>query len=244
MHIVIFTGGEAPLPHDTVFYFSHAPVIDKVIAADSGLDLLEAYSHFYGSTYDFKPDLIIGDMDSLKDTSLLQKYGKTRAEIFNRTKDFTDTELALQRAVEFVGDRASGRITLVGGCGGTIDHFISIYDSFSTPFHADFWLGKHELVCCLPAGSRLLVSNVRPDQRISVARLTSAFSGGGIQTEGLEWEWRSFRKNGMPSISNRISDDFYGRKKPVSISVTEGSFLVIVPQSAVLQKDTLSPAGA
>lgn len=241
MHVVIFTGGEAPLPHNTVFYFSHAPAIDKVIAADSGLDTLEAFSHFYGSTYCFKPDLILGDMDSIRDSSLLQKYASVKSELFSHYKDFTDTELALQRAAALVGDRASGRITLIGGCGGMTDHFISVYDSFSFPFHADFWLGPQNVVCCLPEGSRLQVSNVRPDQRISVARLTNSFSGGEIQTSGLEWDCHCFRPEGMPSISNHISSDYYGQKKPVTFEVKKGRFLVIVPPAAILQKDSVCP---
>ena len=53
MHVLIFTGGQAPLPRDTTFYFAHAPKVDYVIAADAGLDTLESYRHFYDGNYDF-----------------------------------------------------------------------------------------------------------------------------------------------------------------------------------------------
>ena len=119
MHVVVFTGGQAPLPNDTVFYFAHTPKIDYIIAADEGLDTLEAYRHFYGTTHNFRPDYILGDMDSLKDESLLKKYASVHTEIYNTEKDYTDTELAIQKAESLGLNRRRGdMITLIGGSGG------------------------------------------------------------------------------------------------------------------------------
>ena len=249
MHILVFTGGNSPLPHNTVFYSSRAPELDYVIAADSGLDTLEAFRHFYGNSYDLSPDFIIGDMDSLRDMSLLQKYADVPSEIYNRDKNFTDTELALQKAVSLLPKEGNNRITLIGGGGGEYaDHFLGIIDTFATPYHADFWLCGQQAICYLGKDMRLEVSNVRPEQRISVARVPSFYTGGVIETEGLEWESRVFRKEGMPSISNRIATAHSSHasaqqnasaQQKVTFTVREQAFLVIVPITAILKKEMI-----
>ncbi|MGP1458359.1 MAG: hypothetical protein ACTTKL_03500 [Treponema sp.] len=53
-----------------------------------------------------------------------------------------------------------------------------------------------------------------------------------MQSEGLEWESPLFRKNGMPSLSNRISKDFYAAEKPVILRADGADFLAIAPHSA------------
>ena len=238
MHTMIFTGGQAPLPYNTVFYFSKLKQIDTVIAADSGLDTLEAFGQFYGSTYDLTPDYIIGDMDSLHDTALLSKYPKARCEKYSRDKDYSDTELALIKAREFHTEDSPLTVTLIGGCGGCIDHLMAVLDTFSFPFHADYWLCEHETVCYLEDGDVLKIANVHPDDRISVSRTTASFEGGKIKTEGLMWESPLFRKKGMPSLSNRAVKGYGSNKKPVTIRVETGTFLVTEPINAVLTKES------
>ncbi len=236
MHVVVFTGGQAPLPNDTVFYFAHTPKIDYIIAADEGLDTLEAYRHFYGTTHNFRPDYILGDMDSLKDESLLKKYASVHTEIYNTEKDYTDTELAIQKAESLGLNRRRGdMITLIGGSGGLSDHFLGIYDMFSTDCHADVWLCGRQALCFLDEGYGLRVSHIRPDQRISIARPTSSYSDGKIYTEGLEWESPLFRKSGMPSISNKISKEYYEKGKKLVFRVEKGRFIVFLPLSAYVE---------
>ncbi len=205
---------------------------------------MEAFRHFYGmSNPKLVPNFIIGDMDSLKDQSLLQKYADVPSEIYNRDKNYTDTELALQKVASLLPEGGMNRVTLVGGGSGDyVDHFLGIMDTFATPYHADFWLCGQQIVCYLGKNMRLEVSNVRPDQRISVARVPSFYSGGSIETDGLEWESRVFRKEGMPSISNRIATARSTRFSPqqsVSFTVRDQAFLVIVPITAILEKEMI-----
>ena len=140
MNIFIFTGGEAPSPETAKPFFEKCKP-DYVIAADSGLETLDLYAEAFGE--DFAPNLILGDMDSLKNLSLLEKYKNAKRELFPSDKDFTDTELALSTAREIC---KTASVVLVGGNGGCLDHLISIYDSFSEDFHADVWLCVNQAV--------------------------------------------------------------------------------------------------
>ena len=66
MHVVVFTGGDFPVPEHTQLFWKNVSAPDFVIAADSGFDAALVYSKYFAGDYDFTPDLISGDMDSLK----------------------------------------------------------------------------------------------------------------------------------------------------------------------------------
>ena len=238
LHIVIFTGGDFTSPEDSVSYFKNFPIVDYVIAADSGADTLEKYQEFYKGQIDFSPDFILGDMDSISKYGL-KKY-QNRIQLYPTDKDYTDTELALEKAHEILKKNSlNSIITLLGGAGGFSDHFLGILDTFSSANHADFWLCGNQIFCLLTKNNMLSISNLKLNDRISIARTTDYYKGGFIHSDGLEWESNLFRKTGMPSISNRISKEYLEEKKPVKISVTEGKYLVIVPVSVSLKKEKL-----
>ncbi|MGN0728220.1 hypothetical protein [Treponema sp.] len=221
MKIAVFTGGEAPSPDDAFLFFSRNRP-DYVIAADSGLDTADLYVRSLGE--DFAPDMILGDMDSLRNSSLLEKYSGASRSVFPCDKDFTDTELALFEARKVCG---TAEVILVGGNGGCVDHFISIYDSFSEEFHADVWLCINQVAYFVPEKKRARVFDLMMEDRISVARLTSSFCNSSMEAEGLEWN--CFRQKGMASISNRISRRNFTEKKPAELFAEKGSFLIFAP---------------
>jgi thiamine pyrophosphokinase len=109
MHVLIFAGGT--LRPGKAFYAA-LDGADMCIAADSGA----ATALEYGCT----PRIVVGDFDSL-DGSLLEDLSKRGSEIRQAAveKDETDTELAVQAAI----DEGATRITLVGALGGArFDH--------------------------------------------------------------------------------------------------------------------------
>ncbi|WP_315330404.1 thiamine pyrophosphokinase [Treponema socranskii] len=247
----IFTGGDAPEPKAVESYFiSHAP--DIVIAADSGLDTLKRYADAFKSgeaaSIDLTPDFIVGDFDSISDVKLIDVYGRSgdanielcetaekrgavRIERFPCDKDFTDTELALDAAFREASlQNAIPFITLIGGGGGRLDHLLAICDSFCTPQHADVWLLSNEAVYLLKSGTACDISDLKRSDIVSVARTTSSRTGGKLVSHGLFWE--NFRREGMPSISNRISENYFTARKPVTFSACETDFLLILPLSA------------
>lgn len=226
MNIVIFTGGGFPPPETAELFFKNID-FNYVIAADSGLETLDVYVSRLGES--FYPDMILGDMDSLKNASLLEKYSKCKQKTFPSDKDYTDTELAFFHARNISKEHNSKNtlLILVGGSGGSCDHFIALYDSFSTGIHADFWLCENQYIAFLPEGKTALIHNLNKTDKVSVARLTKEFSTSVIEAKGLRWN--NLKESGMASISNRISDEYFEEKKPVELKAAKGSFLVFLP---------------
>lgn len=82
---------------------------DYIIAADNGLSLLHRFH--------VTPDLIIGDLDSVS-PSLLQLYNQIPMEKYPSKKDFTDSELSIQKALNM----NPKEIILLAMTGNYFDH--------------------------------------------------------------------------------------------------------------------------
>lgn len=85
---------------------------DKLIAVDAGLELLK--------DLELIPDVIVGDFDTVK-PEVLEWYRQYPYIIWKRhqpEKDYTDTELALEAAVQMGCDK----VILLGATGGRLDH--------------------------------------------------------------------------------------------------------------------------
>ena len=109
MHIVVFAGGT--LEPGKAAYKAIASA-DLIIAADSGA----ATALRYGCT----PAIVVGDFDSL-DEQLVEQLRTGGSHIVTAAveKDETDTELAVQLAIE----QGATEITLLGALGGArFDH--------------------------------------------------------------------------------------------------------------------------
>lgn len=110
MRTLIITGGTIEKDFALDFILKYQP--EYVIAVDRGL------SFCYGTQV--KPDLIVGDFDSLP--SEILEYYKLRADIpirsYNPVKDATDTCIALEAAIE----KKSTEIYILGATGTRIDH--------------------------------------------------------------------------------------------------------------------------
>lgn len=86
------------------------------IAADGGLKLMQALG--------IVPDLIIGDMDSLEEDSLLERYAADRTVRVKRLpveKDDTDMLAAIREGLH----AGCGFFELYGALGGRIDHTLA-----------------------------------------------------------------------------------------------------------------------
>jgi thiamine pyrophosphokinase len=77
--------------------------MDLIVAADSGLEPALAAG--------LSPDFVVGDMDSLSDISLLDRFPPSHVLTFPRDKDETDTEIGLR----IMKERGCADITLAGG---------------------------------------------------------------------------------------------------------------------------------
>ena len=86
-----------------------------IIAADSGMEFLYKYGK--------KPDMIVGDFDSV-DPAVLEAYRKMDGiewKVLRPEKDDTDTESAVQTAAELGAEE----IHIVGGTGSRLDHMLA-----------------------------------------------------------------------------------------------------------------------
>lgn len=101
---VIITGGECDTRGISLADAENA----FVIAADSGYDTAKKLG--------VRPDLLVGDMDSIKDLPTDVELYRVKSE-----KDDTDTMLA----AEIARSRGADEIVIIGGGGGRADHFLS-----------------------------------------------------------------------------------------------------------------------
>lgn len=242
MQIIVFTGGSTPEPSKAAAYFKNVlggqKKPDAVIAADSGLETLRAYQKFFAGLYDLAPSLVLGDFDSISDKKILDEYDSVIIERSPSYKDDTDTELALKRAREIINKHChaeldSASTTLIGGAGGRMDHFLSIYNLFGTKIAPDAWLCGEQVLYKAERAS-FEISGLKAGDIISIARAFGKNSGGKIRSQGLEWESSLFRKNGMPSVSNTIKEEWAKKSLPVKIEFLRGSFVLIAPLGAAV----------
>jgi thiamine pyrophosphokinase len=179
--------------------------MELVVAADSGLDLALSAG--------LVPELVVGDMDSLSDRTLLDRFEPSRLLIFPREKDETDTEIGLRVMLE----RGCTDITIAGGGGGRLDHGLGIIALFERENPPSRWLtGKED---------------------IHLVRREAQFMGWGgstvsvfpvgeraaeMHSEGLKWplDGLEFRR-GFAGISNVAVSD------RVRVEVGVGRLLVI-----------------
>lgn len=84
---------------------------DFLICTDGALNLCHKFK--------IKPNLIIGDMDSVS-PKILGKYKSTRIMRFPKKKDYTDSDLALKYAINHFKD-----IYIFGGVGSRLDHSLN-----------------------------------------------------------------------------------------------------------------------
>jgi len=86
---------------------------DLTIAADRGLEAFEKAG--------LKPDLLLGDMDSVSEGTLLRMQGDMEIDRLPTVKDDTDGVHALDVAIA----RGAKEIVLLGALGGRMDHALA-----------------------------------------------------------------------------------------------------------------------
>lgn len=199
---LLVTGGLAP---DFSVLSARMADFSFVCAADSGLDTLRAWG--------VRPDLVLGDFDSLRDPAVLAEYeGVVRHP---KDKDDTDTELGLKE----LRARGYGRVTMAGGGGGRLDHLFALRALFELPWGPDAWYAPGELVLRIRGPIEL---DLKADALISAFPLAGGASG--MRSAGLRWPLDGLSWGpGEFGISNRAIG---GR---ANIEPGEGELLVVVP---------------
>lgn len=109
---LIVTGGTIEL--DFASSFLKNETFDMVIAVDRGLEALRPLGLI--------PVAVVGDFDSVNQEILKEYQGMSNVawDVHKPEKDETDTELAIQTAI----DMGAGSIAILGGTGGRLDHML------------------------------------------------------------------------------------------------------------------------
>ena len=210
MRGVVITGGAAPEVPMTI---DDRPRV-MVVAADSGL--------MTAARAEITPDAIVGDMDSLADQTLLQRYPNAMIERHNRAKDWTDTEIALN----FLWKRAVVEVTILGGGGGRTDHLLALFALFERDRYPKRWLTEREEITVIESS---VVVDSPEDGIISFfpvgpERCTMTSTGLRWDLNGLEWT------HGDIGISNECLD------RQCQVNMVSGRLLMVraLPKSLVL----------
>ena len=111
MRILIIAGGK--FEYKFAVSFLEKNKYDYVIAVDKGLE--------YAKELSIVPDLWLGDFDSVCHKDLGKECLGMEIMSFNSEKDETDTELAINKAVELNSD-----FDIICGMGGRMDHFFGV----------------------------------------------------------------------------------------------------------------------
>lgn len=108
MKVVIVCGGNPPSKNLLQCECKDARFL---ICADSGANCVYRYN--------MNPDFLVGDFDSIN-SQVLEYYKSvnTNLEIYDAEKDDTDSEIAIQKAV----DLGASEIVLLGATGNRLDH--------------------------------------------------------------------------------------------------------------------------
>lgn len=187
---------------------------DQVIAVDGGLNFLDSIG--------VRPDLIIGDLDSAA-PAVLEDYGDVKKVRFPAKKNFSDTELALEQALE----GGAREIVMAGVTGGRTDH------SLDNLFLLKALLKKgvkariitdNETLFCI---DRLTELSVPKGRTVSLIPLTEMVKG--VTLTGFEYPLKNAclsQDHPGRSVSNRTAEN---RQR---IALEEGVLLVDVLKNA------------
>lgn len=186
-----------------------------VIAADSGLH--------QAARLGLRVDYVVGDLDSA-DPAAVDAASAAGAVVQRHPaeKDATDLELALDLARE----QGVRRITVVGGAGGRLDHFLANVALLAAAPFADL-----ELDARIGDAYVVVAQGGRPRSEIVGAAgslVTLLAAGGdavGITTAGLQYPLQGAMLR--PGTSRGVSNVLVGERG--SVVLDHGTLLVIQP---------------
>ena len=206
---LIVTGGRPP--ESSVRFVEHEQVF--VCAADSGYETARKLG--------IRVDLVVGDMDSISDKSLLNEIPSSAIEGYPSAKDLTDTEIAMKA----IQDRGIEDVTIVGGGGGRLDHLIGLLRLFERPFYPRCWVTDKETVYCFE--ERFQLEGARGE---TVSVFPVGIGPVRARSEGLRWPLNDLAWDHQDvGISNEVTEDL------CRLEVDQGRLLLVRTSPPVVQ---------
>lgn len=214
-YALVLAGGDPPDRN----ILDGAQDADVVIAADCGLRIAR--------THGLSIDLVVGDLDSVStgDVAWAKAEGAEIIEV-PQDKDYTDLELALERA----SLTEVQRIVVVGIEGGRIDHELGNWAVLCAP--------RSQLVEIVTAGGTVSVLNGDMVNKIElsgesgdvVSILARNGVASGITTTGLRWplDDATLSPTSSLGVSNEIVDS------EATVTIQSGTVMVARPSAKTL----------
>ncbi|HOV15593.1 MAG TPA: thiamine diphosphokinase [Spirochaetota bacterium] len=177
-----------------------------IIACDGGLNLL----HQLG----ISPDLILGDLDSV-DKNILELYKNTRTIIYPTEKDLTDSEIALQKAIEM----KPKKIYMLNVTGDYFDHSLANIYNLVRDYNKDI-----EIEIVTSNSTIFLIKDFKEFINLSGRRVSLfPLSKCEVILEGFKYNYNKKRlKFTDYSVSNVIEDNI------ATVSLKTGLILCIL----------------
>ena len=178
---------------------------DMVIAADGGYDKALALG--------LKADLFIGDMDSVKSEFFETETIKLQVE-----KDFTDTEAAIEKAIEL----GFGYIDIIGAIGSRFDHSMAnacLLKKYAGTDVGIRILDSHNEIFAVKGES---IITGRKGETLSLIPLDNTVSGVTLKGFYYPLENACIKIGTTLTVSNVITED------KAKIHIEEGVVLAII----------------
>lgn len=187
---------------------------DVIIAADGGAASLDDLGR--------RPHLLVGDLDSV-DARLVERLEAEGVAVERHPvdKDASDTELALERALETSPD---AEVLVLGAMGGErLDHELANLLLLADPALAGRQVRLvrgSTSVRAVRGGERLVLGGIAGDL---VTLLPIGGDAAGVVTEGLRWPLRdaTLAMGRSRGLSNLVE------APPASVSLERGTLLVV-----------------
>jgi thiamine pyrophosphokinase len=165
------------------------------------------------------PDIVVGDMDSITE-EVFQTIKAKGIEIarYDRKKDMTDTQIAMDMAVS----RGADNIDIIAGIGSRFDHSMAnvhlLYRALKRNVAAKIITGNHEIFLIK------MKTTIYNESGTLISFLPLGLHAEGVYLKGFEYELEDAELNmDFPvGISNVITSD------TAEIQVGEGILLAVI----------------
>ena len=187
---LLLTGGRPP----AAGWLQQLPRVSQIYAADHGLDICRACS--------IQPHYILGDGDSAApDTWAWGKTLGVPVEEFPPAKDYTDTQLALQKM------NKAPLILISGAFGGRFDHLYSLLFSCAMESIPCVLIDEQEFICFIKDGEEVSFKFAKIPEAISLLPFTPVCTG--VTINNVRWPLAGAQLTQMTptAISNELMPD-------------------------------------
>jgi len=208
MKVIIISGGNPPSKELLINEIAEDTFL---IGADSGANCL--------FDYNVKPDLLVGDFDSI-DKKVLDYFKENNCiiDIYPTEKDFTDTEIAVERALRM----KPNEIVLLGCTGSRVDHLLGNIGMLK------ICLENGVDACIMDENNYIRLINASTSLKGTVGQIFSLQSYGdeiiGLTIEGAKYPLNNYNLKIGQSIT--ISNEFLSPE--VQLNFKSGMLMIIL----------------